>query len=138
MKTLSLLAAAAAALSLSASVTPAATFKPYQGPIAGVPVKPGAVKYIFCTVKSQGGGQIQLAKIYIVNNSGVALSAGTRIYVNALLTNGKVQTTSFVLAKPVANGYGFDHYVYGQLKRCTAQVNLLAKKEPVPKIPTPR
>lgn len=138
MKILSLLAAAAAALSLSASVVPAATFKPQQGPIAGTPVKPAAIKYLACKIvtPAPAGARLDIATARITNTAATTLKKGARIYISYRLKSGLLVNTSFVLGKDVAPGASFN-YLAGGLA-CTAQVNLLAKPEPVPTVPVPR
>jgi hypothetical protein len=138
MKTLSLLAAAAAALSLSASVTPAATLKPFQGPIAGTPVRPAAIKFLACkiVIPAPAGARLDIATARITNTAGVTLKKGMRIHLSFRLQNGLQMKTSFILPKDLPVGASIDHYAGGL--KCTAQVNLLAKLEPVPTVPVPR
>jgi hypothetical protein len=128
MKTLSLLAAAAVAVSLavSAPFASAATFKPNTGPITGQPGKLHAIKYLACAVTkpAPAGARLDIATLRITNTSGVMLKAGQRVYVNYTLKNGLMQKTSFQLAANLAPG-GKTEILGGGLT-CTAQVDLLA------------
>ena len=140
MKTLSLLAAAAAALSFSASVTPAATLKPFQGPVQGSPAaKPSAIYFLSCRAAPPGPtARLAVSHVYIRNSSGLNLRKGMRIYVDVYLKNGGVQTTSFVLVQDLPKNAVTSTMIHGHAVRCRAQVNVLAKKEPVPIVPVPR
>jgi hypothetical protein len=138
MKTLSLLAAAAAALSLglSANGGAAATYKPNV--LSAQPNKPAAIALLACkiVVPAPAGAQLDIATARITNTAGVMLKKGMRIHLSYQLKNGLLMKTSFVLPKDLPLGASIDHYAGGL--KCTAQVNLLAKLEPVPTVPVPR
>lgn len=137
MKTLSLLAAAAAVLSLglSAHGGVAATYKPN---VSAQPVKPAAVAFLACKIvtPSPAGARLDIATARITNTTGVMLKKGMRIHVSYQLKNGLLSKTSFILPKDMAVGASME-ILAGGLK-CTAQVNLLAKLEPVPTVPVAR
>jgi hypothetical protein len=131
MKTLSLLAAAAA-LSLGlAAGTPvgAATYKPNPGGLA-------AIKYLACQtlLNTQQGVVSQSVRVW--NNSGVMLKAGTAIHIN-YTWKGKPMKATRYLAQNLPNGSSVQLVVgpYDFVAGCTAQVNLLAG--PGMKLPKP-
>lgn len=140
MKTLSLLAAAAAALSLglSAHGGVAATYKPNVSVQPMKPVQPAAVAYLACkiVIPAPAGARLDVATARITNTTGVMLKKGMRIHVSYQLKNGLLTKTSFILPKNLPVGASTEILAGGL--NCTAQVNLLAKLEPVPTVPVPR
>lgn len=75
--------------------------------------------------------KLAISTVHVINNSGQTLKKGMRIYVTYYLKSGAMQTTSFVLVADLPNGGTSKFSVHGYAVKCTAQVNLLARPEPV-------
>lgn len=127
MKIFSYLAAAAVTLSLGLAAgasAEAATFKPNPGPNSSKPLQPHAMKYLNCRVKpAPAGAKLDIAKLHIMNTSGVTLKPGKQIHVHYTLKSGVVQKTTFVLSQSLAPGKTTE-FLGGGVS-CTAQVDLI-------------
>jgi hypothetical protein len=142
MKSVSILTAAMIVLAHGAiAASSHAADKPAPLIKEAKPVAPIVLKNLTCAVVTHAPtkpGAIQVATIRVTNTTGVVLQAGTRVHVNIHRVDGTWTTASFVLAKTLFKGASVDQIVFAPARRCQAQANIAAPKEPVPRRVVPR